>query len=71
MAAALGEHLVFQVDGSDTGGLELLHGPFDIECFAEAGVRVGNDRQPRRRRQRPGKVDELGEGHQADVGQTQ
>ncbi len=45
MAAALGRHLVLELDGAGAGALERAHGVPDIERIAEAGVGIDDDRQ--------------------------
>ena len=68
MPAALGRHLVFDVQRRDAGLLVLLHGPYDVDRVAEAGVGVGDDRQGAGSCDATGVVDHLGHGHEPDVG---
>ena len=68
MSAALGRDLVFDVDRSGTGADEVFHGPHRVDRVAEAGIRIGDDRD------RHGACDVAGDHHdlvereQADVG---
>ena len=69
VAAALGAHLVLDVDAGDAGLLEILHGVMHVHRIAVAGVGVGGQRDRERAREHARHASTFSdERHDADVG---
>ncbi len=66
--AALGQHLVLQVNARNAGALEEAHAALDVERLAEAGVGVAQERQRGGEGDGAGELDEVVEGEQSHVG---
>ena len=71
MAATFGKLLIFELHGRRAGCFEFDDGSFDVHRLAEAGVGIDDQRQRRPACDPRRLVDQLAEGEQADVGQSQ
>src|SRR5205085_7231156 len=68
MPAPFRQNLVFEMNPRGPGRLKQSNGPLYIQCFAEAGVGIAQERQAGRLSDKPGLLDELGQSNEADVG---
>ena len=68
VAAALGRHLVLDVDRRHAARLVFAHGARHVELVAVAGVGIGDQRDADRARHDRRVVDHLAHGEQAEVG---
>jgi hypothetical protein len=71
VSAALGELLVFELDGRRTGGFELDDRSLDVERFAKTGIGIDDQREGTGSRQKSRLLHQFGEREQADVGKGQ
>src|SRR5581483_574502 len=69
MAAALGRHLVLDVDRGDAGALEFAHRAHDAERVAVARIGVGDDRYLHGARHLARALDHLRHRHEPEIGQ--
>ena len=71
MAAALGEHLVLDLDRVGAGALQHLDGAPHVERIAEAGVGIDHQRAGKHLADRDDVVGELGQRDEAIVGNAE
>ena len=70
MAAALGQQLVFELDGRGAGRFELDDRPLDVHRGAEAGVGIDDQRQLDAAGDEGGLLGQLAQREQPNVGQS-